>query len=298
MNDWDEPETDDGDVQELMDGLAKTEKSRQRRALFIGLSIAGLLAAIGTLAVLYSDTFFRPELDIAGGEEDVLAETNDPECRGFIEKVTAIEADYRGIEPMVERMMTSDDSEELREIEKTTDRLRARLDKQEVASLDAKLRFEESRGELDDWFSHIDNELELVGDLAAFRLRQIGAVEPGEGEGTAVDADAGSAEGGASDSDASDSGAGGTNEGEVVHVEAKPEGNPTGAARVASSSKTPKELHEGSMLAVHEAFQSFRVWHTGSLHPCGQADEDETGWTPDGRAAPAKGEAASQGKSK
>ncbi len=267
--------------QELMDSLAKAERSRQTRALATGGLIAGLLVTLGILAVLFSDVFFQPELDIAGGEEDVLAETNDPQCRGFIEKVTKIEADYRALETDVESLMGTDDPEKLKSLRSSIGELRARIDRQEKASADANLRYDESRGELDAWFGYIDNELSLVQDLVSWRLEEIGAADPvAPKEEAAEGADAGTP---MAEADG-DAGAA-----EVVHVAEKPDATPTGAARVRASKKTPKELHEGSMLAVHEAFQSFRVWHTGSLHPCGKAEEGEEPWAPAG-AAPAKKE--------
>lgn len=46
------------------------------------------------------------------------------------------------------------------------------------------------------------------------------------------------------------------------------------------STLTPKERLNGATLATSEAFQKFRVWHTGGLHPCGAASEGEVGWQP------------------
>ena len=47
------------------------------------------------------------------------------------------------------------------------------------------------------------------------------------------------------------------------------------------SKKTPEERRDGALLAINEAFQSFRVWHSGGMHPCGSAAEGETPWTPE-----------------
>ena len=46
------------------------------------------------------------------------------------------------------------------------------------------------------------------------------------------------------------------------------------------STKTPDQRLEATFLALHDAFQSFRVWHgqADTLHPCGAADEGEEGW--------------------
>lgn len=41
-----------------------------------------------------------------------------------------------------------------------------------------------------------------------------------------------------------------------------------------------KELLDMSVLAGDDAFENFRMWHTASLHPCGEAAADEKGWTP------------------
>ena len=46
------------------------------------------------------------------------------------------------------------------------------------------------------------------------------------------------------------------------------------------TAKTHDQRLEATFLAVHDAFQSFRVWHgqADTLHPCGAADEGEDGW--------------------
>lgn len=50
-----------------------------------------------------------------------------------------------------------------------------------------------------------------------------------------------------------------------------------------TSEKTPQERLDGATLAANEAFEKFRVWHTGGLHPCGAADEGETPWQPEAK---------------
>ncbi len=49
------------------------------------------------------------------------------------------------------------------------------------------------------------------------------------------------------------------------------------------SKKPMPERLSGATLATSEAFQKFRVWHTGGLHPCGAADEGETPWAPEAK---------------
>lgn len=49
-----------------------------------------------------------------------------------------------------------------------------------------------------------------------------------------------------------------------------------------SDKPMPQRL-SGATLAANEAFQKFRVWHTGGLHPCGPADEGETPWAPEAK---------------
>lgn len=51
----------------------------------------------------------------------------------------------------------------------------------------------------------------------------------------------------------------------------------------ATSTKPMPERLSGATLAANEAFQKFRVWHTGGLHPCGAADEGETPWAPEAK---------------
>lgn len=58
--------------------------------------------------------------------------------------------------------------------------------------------------------------------------------------------------------------------------------------RPKTSDKPMPERLSGATLAANEAFQKFRVWHTGGLHPCGAADDGEMPWAPEAAAPEAK----------
>lgn len=59
-----------------------------------------------------------------------------------------------------------------------------------------------------------------------------------------------------------------------VEVKLTKKGKPT------APEKSPQELRDGATLAIYNAFKSFKVWHSATMHPCGAADEGEVGWTP------------------
>lgn len=51
--------------------------------------------------------------------------------------------------------------------------------------------------------------------------------------------------------------------------------------------RSPKELVDSALLATDDAFQSFRVWHSSALHPCGAASAEADAQAPSEKAGEA-----------
>ena len=250
--------SDDKKNDEMIRSLRDAERARRKRAMIGGSVVAALAVAAVVISVVFSDEMFQPEIDVASGERAVRADTHDPHCRARIAQVTTIGRDYRAWEPELQDEFLGDERAELQEHLATLESYRERLDAAEQLAGQAELRFDTSRGELDEWFSYVDNELRLLHILGTERLAAL-AQAGGPDAGSAAGADGGT-------------------------LVAAP-------AKESTSTKTPQERLDGATLAVNEAFQKFRVWHTGSLHPCGKAAEGETPWAP---AAPAVSPAPAQ----
>lgn len=239
--------TDGNRDDEAIEGLQAAERRRRGRTLLAGGVVAVLVVGAFVVSFLFKDELFQPEIDIESGQKEVIADTNDPQCRAFIADVTVIGSEYRELEPTVQEQMIGDDPAAIQELVDDLQKLRGRLEDAEETSVDANLRFDNSRTEVEDWFDYVDNELNLLQKVGTDRL---------------ADLKAGSAE---------DAGAATPDAGTVV--EQAPTEEP-------KSDKTLQERLDGATLAANEAFQKFRVWHTGGLHPCGAADEGETPWQP------------------
>ncbi len=230
--------------QELLSALREAE-SKRRRSVMIGAAVILVFVVLSVvLSVTFSDEIFQPKIDVEDGEQDVLADTNDPQCREFISLVTEIGKDYEAIEPALQDELLGNDRAEIERLVAELDDLKERLEKAYEVSTQAELRFDESRSDINDWHRYIQNELHLLQRVANERLEALPKAEVPDA-GTVVD---------------------------NVAPE-KPADEP-------KSEKTPQERLDGATLAANESFQKFRVWHTGGLHPCGKAAEGETPWAP------------------
>jgi hypothetical protein len=222
----------------LVRSLEAAERARRSRAMLVG----GLVVLIGVgglgLSFTYRDEVFRPKLDVAEGEVDVIEDTNDPQCRAFIAEITAVGKDYVEIEPRLTDKMLGDDVATIEGLVKDLEGLKVRLVEAREKSQDAELRFDDSRSEVKEWFRYTDNELTLIQRVGTDRVGELAVAQPDAG--TLVE-----------------------------------------DGQVEKSKKPMPERLSGATLAANEAFQKFRVWHTGGLHPCGAADEGETPWAPE-----------------
>ena len=233
--------TQDKGNDDLIGGLREAERARRNRVMIVG----GLVAAIGILAfvlsVVFSDQLFQPKLDVQSGEKDVLADTNDPQCRDFIAQVTEIGERYQALEPQLGDQLLGDSPEAIEKLVAQIEALREELKAAKTVADAAELRFDNSSGEVNDWFRYTQNELHLLQKVGTQHIEAL-KMPKAPDAGTVVEEPA-----------------------------AKDE---------QKSTKTPQQRLEGATLATNEAFEKFRVWHTGGLHPCGKAAEGETPWSP------------------
>ncbi|MBA2664707.1 MAG: hypothetical protein H0U74_20640 [Bradymonadaceae bacterium] len=230
-----------GELDALAVDFARAESTRRRRAIFVGLACLGALVLTLWGMVNFRDTLFRPDMQVEAGERSVLAETNDPQCRELIARVTTVGDAYFAAERAIERELLGDDLEVVVQVSATLKAIRSQLVEIGASSSAANLRYENSRAELDNWFVYVDRELELLIRLSTERLSELGPGEPEEAQDTV---------------------------------------EPAAAKKKAASKPVigAEELRQRALLAVHESFQSFRVWHSSEMHPCGKAPEGVTPW--------------------
>lgn len=256
-----QPELDD-----VFESFEKTQAA-QRRKIVIW-SLVGLVVAVGLflLAFVFRNEVFGPPVDVEKGEKQVLAKTNDPQCRDMIAQVQQLGERYYEFEPTIEKKLLSDDAEAIQKIRDEVRRMQVRVDELEEYSGKANLRFDESRKQLDDWFEYVALELSFVDRLAREQLDKLkGDQEAGKKEGK----------------DESNKDAGDEEEGVVVDKGEEAEEK----EKAKANQKTPEERKQGALVALHSAFKEFRAWQGGSPHPCGAAEEGETPWTPDAEKA-------------
>lgn len=240
-----EPHVDDSDeLKELVQSLNRIERERTRKTALI----TALLIVIGAIglgsAYIYRQALFVPELHIEAGEKEILAETNDPQCRGFVAEVTQIGLDLKALDPKLVKGLLSEDPEVVRSLQVEVKGLSTRLTGAQAHLQDANLRYEQSAQELEDWFAHIQGELRIMDSVAENRLAALEPAAPDPVAGTLVEFE-----------------------------DSKPK-KPKGQ-------RPPQERLERALLTADDAFEGFRVWHSASLHPCGKASADETPWSPE-----------------
>lgn len=261
-----------GEAMEFEQAVSELESvEASRRRLFVAIGIGAVVAlAVSILAVAeFREWFFQPKMPIEKTEREIVRKTDDPQCRELISEITNIGHTFFAMEGRLEEHVPGDDSEEIRKLDRELATLKERLEEAEELSGEANLRFEESREELDEWFRYVRNEIWVLRDVLANQLEELG-VEP------SATGDAGSGP------DAGDVGAG---QAEAEEADATGEGDPdagTDGSETSEDGRPPAERRNGALVALHDAFENFRVWHKANLHPCGAASEDEEPWRPSG----------------
>lgn len=227
-----------------IEALAKQEKGRLIRIL----GISALFAVLITGAFIYvaknSETVFKPDLDIESGEKNVLKDTNDPQCRAIITSAKEIGVDFKEIDDELSKKLIDGSEAEVRPLLAKVLALKLRLKEVRETVPSATFRDFETLSA-----SGIRAELKAWFkhvDHHFFFLERLANEHL-----------------------------------ETIEVKEKIEGTVVvDKKKKKKYKKTPRQRLDGALLAISEAFQSFRVWHTGSLHPCGAASADETPWTP------------------
>lgn len=140
--------------------IARAEAQRRKR----GLMIAFGALVVAALVVLVGKTFGDQDVEatLDKSEQDVLAKTNDPQCRELIAQVEALSARYREVEPKLTQGLLSPEVPTRLGALDTITSLRDAIKAQETASQAANLRYPQSRQELDEWFKYVDSELGVL----------------------------------------------------------------------------------------------------------------------------------------
>jgi hypothetical protein len=257
----DAPDTgEDPELEGMMSSIRKAERRQKVRAALYAVSAIVLIVVAVYAWFTYRDQFV-PNIDMDEAGQMAWEKTNDPQCRSLIAQVTAVGEDFYEYEKVIETHVIGDDPDKIREIRRRLDAFEARLNKAEKLSDEAELRYDDSARQLDDWFDYVDTEIGFVDRLAKERLAKLERDKP------EASADAGTDR----QDDAADKDAG-----ILVHsADAdQKEGDD-------EPDKTPIERRDGALIALHDAFQNFRVWHSANAHPCGAAAGDEQPWRPE-----------------
>lgn len=243
-------ETENEEIKEV-EIIARAEAQRRRRVM-ISVAVGAVLtvAGIGVVAALFQAGALGPDLDMEEEEKDSLEETNDPQCRAMIAELTTFGDELRADMPELEYVV-HEDREKVVAARAKVSSWRERLEASRVKSREANLRFEDSRKELDTWFGYVDTELRLLDLRGERHLERLAAEAKGE-----------------------------------TYVELKPKKRGKIIGKKKEVERTPEQKRDAALLAINDALESFRVWHSSAMHPCGAADEGETPWAPS--AAPAK----------
>ncbi len=168
------------EVDEVVQRLEANERARKTRLLIrTALVLIPAIIAIA-FAWMYREAILAPNLDVEGGEKEVLAETDDPQCRTLIADVTAIGEDFAEFQPTVSDQILSKDRDALENIRLRLADFRRRLDGVESRAPEANLRFDSNREELNAWFESIDQELEFLDQLAQDQMAVIDAEAAGD----------------------------------------------------------------------------------------------------------------------
>ena len=228
-----------------LDVLERAERARRVRALKV---IAASLG-VGALVVALGLTLGGQDAaqSVAHGEQAVLLKTNDPQCRGLIEGVEALSAEFKRVEPTLGEALLDADPSKVTQAQAQLATLRERLEALRALSLEANLRYKDSQQELKAWFEHVNGELDALAKASARHAAlQAPQADPSSPE---------------------------------------PHDPATARAKQLKDSppKTPEQSRDAAVLTIYEAFKAFRVWHTATMHPCGEASPQEQPWEP-GRA--------------
>lgn len=149
-----------------LNALRDAEQARKRRGLsVIGGALLGVALVIGGIVALTGGRQ-GPSLPIEQSERDDAAKSNDPACRAMIAEITAHGDTWRALDVRLAAEVFGQDATKAPAAIAELEALHAAVLKQRAASGAVALRFEPSRGELNDWFESVDKTLQLLIWLA------------------------------------------------------------------------------------------------------------------------------------
>lgn len=233
--------TDEQKAQEDFDAIARAEARRKAKGakLFAG-TIVGAMFVIGLGYTIGGG--FSTSVPVEKGEKETLSQTNDPQCRSMIDRVTALKKDFQVLELNMESDLLGDSTQKVNTLRKQIGDLQGKVKAEAKSSQRATLRHDDSRKQLDTWFTYLDGELATLDRVAQTQLKVLDAKAKGE---------------------------------TYIPLKKKTKRRPN-----AKPPKTLEQKRDAAVLAIYDAFDKFKVWHTAGLHPCGAASEGETPWTP------------------
>ncbi len=235
--------------------IARAEAERRKKGLiklFAGLAITALV--LGGMVLLGQQGYLGPTMEVEEEEKENLDETNDPQCRAMIDDVTTFGEQFKKQNAKKIEPVLSEDPEKVKAARAALGELREELEGLRIKSEAANLRYDNSRKELRDFFKFVDTELRLVDLRGEYQLQKLEAEAKGE---------------------------------TWEEPSPKSRGKIIGKKKKERANRSPEQKRDDAIIAVYDAFNTFRVWHTASAHPCGAADEGETPWVPKDEPAPA-----------
>lgn len=264
------------EIDAVFERFEKNEKARKIKIFILALIVVLAGAAVFLTSVVFRENRLHANLDMETLDSEAAALTNDPQCRDLIAQVDQLSARYFKLEPQFEEHLLGENPVKIKELRDEIARIQQRIDEIAEYSLKANLRYDTSRAELDDWFDYVALEFTFVDRLGREQLAILEKPTGGEDE----------ADAGASD-ESTDAGKSAESPTEAQKPETGQEGvevakggDKKKGKKEERPIKTPLERKQAALVALHESFQNFRIWHTASAHPCGGADEGETGWEP------------------
>jgi len=253
MDDRRDEQAPDG---KAFEAIARAEAERKKRGMaLLAFAIVGSVAMVFAIQAVIGGPGLKLD-DVGETEEEILEKTNDPQCRKTIADVQAMEPKFKELVAVLEADLLSQDPAKISAAMLAVKTMSGDFSRLAEDSQEAALRYDDSRAELDQWFTYIQGELRTMERIGEDVLEELEIKRKMEaGEPVEVDLEA---------------------------AKKKKRTRRHSKEKVDPRTRPPKERLDGAVLAVYDSFQSFRVWQddTEHPHPCGAADEGEEPWVP------------------
>lgn len=164
-------------LEEALGELNAVERSRRIRVAVVGVAVLAVVVGLFWWMFEHTEDLFRPNIDVAEGEQELLEDTGDPVCRGLIADVYEASDDFSRRELDFEDGIWGDDEEELDQLRETATAFRSRMDTMADDIDDAVFREEDAPDhppvpeQVEEWFGKMDNEFRILEEMADKRLR-------------------------------------------------------------------------------------------------------------------------------